>query len=159
MFRIRYIMGRTIDTATQATLERLRTLGERIRGARKALGLTAQEVADAAGLSRVTLHRIEKGEPGVTMGAYANVMQMVGMPLNLPNIEHAEVEIPEVVRVSDFATLGKLAWQLKPGTELRPAEAWDIYDRNQRMIVDAELTDGERRLIELLRREFGRPRV
>jgi len=35
---------------------------------RKALRVSATVAAEAAGMSRVTLHRIEKGEPSVTMG-------------------------------------------------------------------------------------------
>lgn len=104
MTKIRNIMGRVITQETQRTVEVLHALGARIRRARKDLGLTAQDVADAAGISRVTLHRIEKGEPSVTMAAYANVMQMVGLPLTVP--AEAEVEadaaLPERIRIADF---------------------------------------------------------
>jgi hypothetical protein len=31
-------------------------------------------------MSRVTLHRIEKGEPPVTMGAWSNAIAALGMP-------------------------------------------------------------------------------
>jgi transcriptional regulator with XRE-family HTH domain len=36
----------------------------------KALKVSATTAAEAAGMSRMTLHRIERGEPSVTMGAY-----------------------------------------------------------------------------------------
>ena len=48
---------------------RLQALGERIRAQRKQHRLSAATAAEAAGMSRVTLHRIERGEPSVTMGA------------------------------------------------------------------------------------------
>ena len=56
----------------------LQALGEQIRAQRKALRLSATVTAEAAGLSRVTLHRIEKGEPSVTMGAWCNAMAALG---------------------------------------------------------------------------------
>ena len=49
---------------------KLAALGERIRARRKALQVSAVDAAEAAGMSRVTLQRIERGEPSVTMGAY-----------------------------------------------------------------------------------------
>ena len=42
---------------------RLQDLGARIRARRKSLGVNATAAAESAGMSRVTLHRIEKGEP------------------------------------------------------------------------------------------------
>ena len=59
----------------------LQALGAQIRSQRKALRLSATVTAEAAGLSRVTLHRIEKGEPSVTMGAWCNAMAALGMGL------------------------------------------------------------------------------
>ena len=59
----------------------LQALGAQIRAQRKALRLSATVTAEAAGLSRVTLHRIEKGEPSVTMGAWCNTMAALGLVL------------------------------------------------------------------------------
>ena len=42
--------------------EQLSALGQQIRARRKALGVSATAAAEAASMSRVTLHRIEKGE-------------------------------------------------------------------------------------------------
>lgn len=157
-------MGRVITQETQRTVEVLHALGARIRRARKDLGLTAQDVADAAGISRVTLHRIEKGEPSVTMAAYANVMQMVGLPLTVPADDKADADadaaLPERIRIADFTELAKLAWQMKRSAELTPAEAWNVYERNARLLDETNLSHAERRLLELLRREFEvAPRV
>ena len=55
-----------------AAAEKLIALGKRIRAHRKARRISATTAAEAAGMSRVTLHRIEKGEPSVTMGAYTH---------------------------------------------------------------------------------------
>ena len=67
-------------TPEQCTAQ-LQALGAQIRAQRKALRLSATVTAEAAGLSRVTLHRIEKGEPSVTMGAWCNAMAALGMGL------------------------------------------------------------------------------
>lgn len=74
-----YVMARA-TTVQQPKVERtLRALGERIRLARLRRRLTARLVAERAGMSRTTLHAIEKGEPGVTLGAYANVLHCLGL--------------------------------------------------------------------------------
>lgn len=45
----------------------------RLRALRQELKVSTRETAEAAGRSRVTLHRIERGNPSVTVGAYAAV--------------------------------------------------------------------------------------
>jgi DNA-binding XRE family transcriptional regulator len=66
---------------TNQSIGELQALGEQIRARRKALKVSATVAAEAAGMSRVTLHRIEKGEPSVAMGAWANAMAALGMSL------------------------------------------------------------------------------
>src|SRR4051812_46185245 len=66
-----------------ATQAKLAALGERIRAHRKQLGVSATATAEAAGMSRVTLHRIERGEPSVTMGAYLGAIAAIGLELAL----------------------------------------------------------------------------
>ena len=52
----------------------LRTLGEQIKLARLRRGLTAELVAERAGVSRATLWKVENGSPAVAMGIYAAVL-------------------------------------------------------------------------------------
>ena len=67
-------------TIQQPSVQRLlRALGENLRLARLRRGLSAQRVAERAGMSRTTLRAIEQGEAGVTMGAYANVLHCLGL--------------------------------------------------------------------------------
>jgi transcriptional regulator with XRE-family HTH domain len=57
----------------------LRALGENIRLARLRRGFSMELVADRAGLSRTTLRAVESGEPGVTLGSYANVLHSLSL--------------------------------------------------------------------------------
>lgn len=57
----------------------LADLGEHIRGWRMVLGLTAQQVVDRAGISRMTLRKIEAGNPGVSVGNVAQVLRALGL--------------------------------------------------------------------------------
>ncbi|MBW2702701.1 MAG: helix-turn-helix transcriptional regulator [Deltaproteobacteria bacterium] len=57
----------------------LQGLGENIRLARLRRGFSMRLVAERAGMSRTTLRSIERGEAGVTLGAYANVLHSLGL--------------------------------------------------------------------------------
>lgn len=57
----------------------LAQMGEQIKLARKRRKLTAIQVAERADIARSTLHLIEKGAPSVAMGAYFNVLLVLGL--------------------------------------------------------------------------------
>ena len=57
----------------------LDTLGENIKLARKRRKLTAMQVAERADVSRMTLYEIEKGNARVAIGAYFNVLRVLGL--------------------------------------------------------------------------------
>ncbi|MFH2141161.1 MAG: helix-turn-helix transcriptional regulator [Bacteroidota bacterium] len=57
----------------------LEIFGENIKLARKRRKLTAIQVAERADISRNTLYLIEKGNPGVSVGAVFNVMRVLGL--------------------------------------------------------------------------------
>ncbi len=57
----------------------LQTLGSDIRDARRRRRLPMALLAKRALLSRTTLTKIEKGDPGVSVGAYATVLFVLGM--------------------------------------------------------------------------------
>ncbi len=57
----------------------LEQLGENIKLARKRRGFTTIQVSERAALDRKTLYRIEKGDPKVTLGAYFNVLRVLGL--------------------------------------------------------------------------------
>lgn len=54
-------------------------LGENIKLARKRRNLTTIQVAERANINRTTLYQIEKGNPRVSLGAYFNVLRVLGL--------------------------------------------------------------------------------
>lgn len=57
----------------------LAQMGEQFKLARKRRGLTLVQVAERAGIVRETLRKVEKGEPGVAMGAYFKVLRVMNL--------------------------------------------------------------------------------
>jgi len=70
---------------SRITRQALTMLGKLIRIGRAERGLTAQELADRAGISRTTLSSIEKGAPGPEIGIVFEVAAIVGVPLFAPD--------------------------------------------------------------------------
>lgn len=56
------------------TEEILKTMGEQIKLARLRRNLTAELVAERAGISRASLWKVESGNPACAMGIYAAVL-------------------------------------------------------------------------------------
>lgn len=57
----------------------LRKLGHDIRDARRRRRIPVITAAQRASISRTTLVKIEKGDPGVAIGIYATVLFVMGM--------------------------------------------------------------------------------
>jgi len=137
----------------------LRVLGRQIRGRRKSLGVSAVVTAESAGMSRVTLHRIENGEPSVSIGAYLNAAVVLGLTIGiLPGTEQSgdqsadqQQMIPVRIKLADYPQLKLLAWHIPEAEELTPVEALAIYERNKRHIDEDNMEEHEKRLIEALR--------
>ena len=144
--------------------EKLLALGQQIRIQRKSLKLSASVVAEAAGMSRVTLHRIEKGEPSVTMGAYLSVMDVLGSHLRMipihANQDHSAQSdenswLPPKVHLEDYPQLKQLAWHVSGSDVLTPREALDIYERNWRHLEENQLGQDEITFIDHLRTVYA----
>ena len=157
--------ARTPHIATTAA-NKLIAMGKLIRVHRKALRISATTAAEAAGMSRVTLHRIENGEPSVTIGAYLNVMESMNMDFGI--IKPAESDdnalnvdrngwIPVRVYLANYPQLKQLAWQVHGTDALTPAEALSIYERNWRHMDVNALEPHERQLVDALRIGLGEP--
>lgn len=140
----------------------LAALGQKIRAQRKALCVSAVTAAQAAGMSRVTWHRIEKGEPSVTMGAYLNAAAALGLSFDVAMPSHVTEPqagmkgwIPARVQLADYPQLKQLAWQVQGADALTPVEALSMYERNARHLDAAAIDAHEQDLIDALRLALG----
>lgn len=148
----------------------LRALGKRLRTRRKALGISATAAAEAAGISRVTWHRIEPGEASVAIGLVVDALHALGLrlapaeagapaaaPRGAPSPRPSP--LPERLRLGDHPQLRQLAWQLDPDTMLTPREALDLFERNWRHVDPSAMPASERELLEALVRDVGGGRL
>jgi DNA-binding XRE family transcriptional regulator len=88
----------------------LRKLGRDIRDARRRRRIPAAIAAQRASISRTTLVKLEKGDPGVAIGIYATVLFVLGMadrlgdlaaPKNDPvGLQLEEENLPQRIRVA-----------------------------------------------------------
>jgi transcriptional regulator with XRE-family HTH domain len=83
-------MAKTTSPLLPATSELLTRFGERLRLARLRRRLSAKQVAERAGMVPMTLRSVERGGPGVTMGAYLSVMQVLGIERDLEQLAAAD---------------------------------------------------------------------
>lgn len=149
----------------QKNKEFLTQLGSRIRAHRKQLKISTVSTSEAAGVSRMTLNRIEKGEPSVTIGAYINVLSVLGLELMLTDPSTLQSTLTahpltknSQILLSDYPQLKKLAWQVKKSTVLTPKEALSLYERNWRHLDQTKLKPKEQKFIQSLLALFGKER-
>ena len=71
-------MNKRSITVSPKTAEMLEQMGEQIKLARLRRRLSAELVAERAGISRATLWNVEKGSPSVAIGIYAAVLHALG---------------------------------------------------------------------------------
>ena len=90
-------MPATTPPVADAVAAKLVAIGRRIRECRKGLGVNGVTTAEAAGMSRVTLYRIERGEPSVTMGAYLNALDALGLEFDVVDRQAPPVRSAKVV--------------------------------------------------------------
>jgi len=86
----------------------LRKLGRDIRDARRRRRIPVAIAAQRASISRTTLVKLEKGDPGVAMGIYATVLFVLGLvdrlaaladPTNDPvGLQLDEEHLPQRIR-------------------------------------------------------------
>ncbi len=88
----------------------LRKLGHDIRDARRRRRIPVAILAERASMSRMTLNKVENGDPGVSLGNYATVLFALGMVDRLAEVadprhdavglELEEEHLPERIRLS-----------------------------------------------------------
>ena len=163
---------------TQARL--LAECGERLRKARLRRRLSAEAAAAGAGITRMTLHRAERGEPAITMGTFVKLMGVLGLAGDVALLARddragrllQDEQLPRRrsatrtrrrparharIRLGDYAQLRQIAWQLDPGVvELGPEEAFALYERNWRHVDRDAMDAAERALLADLTATVGK---
>lgn len=76
-------MSRTTPSLFPPLIRQLEELGGRLRLARLRRRYSAESVAGRAGTTRMTLYRMEKGDPGVSLGVYASVLRVLNLQADL----------------------------------------------------------------------------
>ncbi|MGE5864243.1 MAG: helix-turn-helix domain-containing protein [Rhizobacter sp.] len=153
----------------QALQLQLALLGERIRAARLRRGRTAEAVAKDAGITRVTLARLEAGDSAVSMGNLMKVLAVLGLDgeaeaigadVNLAaRVPAGEIplrRVPPRIRLKHYPQLRGLAWHIRDDeAELTPEEAFELYERNWRYLDKEAILPREHALIERLKQNVG----
>ena len=102
-----------IRSYSSYAIEALKLLGCAIRAARIERRMTAGELAERVGISRPSLHRIERGDPRTAIGSVFEAAAIVGVPLfeaepgrlasDLARLEGKLALLPKTVRASRVA--------------------------------------------------------
>ena len=80
------IMGKTIPALLSRVARLLVGFGENLKLARLRRKFSADSVAQRAGITRRTLYKVEQGDPGVALGVYARVMQVLRLEGDLSHL-------------------------------------------------------------------------
>ena len=143
-------------------------VSERVREARLRRNMTAEQVAKEAGITRVTLHRLEQGDPSVTVATFLKVLDALRLSQDLAEVaEDLERRtpgerlpprrMPARIRVGDYPQLRQIAWHIhEPGATVSPQEALELYERNWRHVDQALVIPKERALIDKLVATVGK---
>lgn len=72
----RHTLGKMMP---RAVAENMQIMGEQIMLARKRRHLSMQDVAERASVTRLTISKVEHGDPTVAIGIYARVLYALNM--------------------------------------------------------------------------------
>ena len=102
--------AQSVSKAPIPVTRAIRKLGHDIRDARRRRRIPATILAERASISRTTLHKVEQGDPGVSLGIYATVLFVLGMIDRLGDLadpkhdsvglELEEDHLPERIRLA-----------------------------------------------------------
>lgn len=73
-------------------LKHLEELGQRVRIARVRRRLSTEDLAQACGMGRRTLYRIENGDPGIALGAFLNVLWKLALLDSLRGVANPDTD-------------------------------------------------------------------
>jgi DNA-binding XRE family transcriptional regulator len=92
-------------------------IGERIRLARTRRGITQFEMAERMFVTRKTLSRLERGEPGISLSVLASALWVLGLDSGLQALAHPEQDV-----------VGLHREQQRNPKRVRPAKRDDALD-------------------------------
>ncbi|MGH8314429.1 MAG: helix-turn-helix transcriptional regulator [Steroidobacterales bacterium] len=84
-------MARNTPSLVPRLVRLLAAVGENLKKARLRRSFSAETVAQRAGITRRTYYRVERGDPAVSLGIYARVLQALGLEGNLSSIASDDV--------------------------------------------------------------------
>ena len=158
-------MPAKLSTISTGVAKRAADIGKQIRAHRKTLGVSATTAAEAAGMSRVTWYRIEKGATSITQGAFLSALVVLGLDLRInqstaqtgdsENDSNNTGSVPVHITLGDYPQLKQLAWQVHGVDVLSPREALTIYERNWRHLDFEAMEPHEHNLVDALRQIFS----
>lgn len=70
---------KSTEQLPREVLKHLDELGQRVRIARVRRHLSTEDLAQACGIGRRTLYRIENGDPGIALGTFLSVLWKLGL--------------------------------------------------------------------------------
>jgi len=112
-------MGKTIPVLLPRVARILAGFGENLKLARLRRKYSADSVAQRAGITRRTLSKVERGDPGVALGVYVRVMQALRLE---DDLSHLAVDDVLGRKLQDAGIIPK---RRAPKKESMPAVAAD----------------------------------
>jgi transcriptional regulator with XRE-family HTH domain len=82
-------LSKTRPRVSPRVAQALAKLGTDLRNARRRRRVPMADAADRARISRSTLHKVERGDPGVSLGILANILVGYGMVERLESLVDA----------------------------------------------------------------------
>ena len=80
------VMSKTVPAILPRVARLLEGFGENLKLARLRRKLSADSVSQRAGITRRTLSKVERGDPGVALGIYTRVMQVLRLEDDLSRL-------------------------------------------------------------------------
>ena len=80
------------DQLPREVLKHLEMLGQRVRIARVRRRMSTEDLAQACGMGRRTLFRVEHGEPGIALGTFLSVLWKLGLLDSLDGVANPDTD-------------------------------------------------------------------
>ena len=133
-----------------APLQTAAQLGRTLRDARRANGITLEDLSQRTGYSLRFLSEIERGKEGASIGRVLQVAAALGV-----EITAVSTQIP-MLDVERFPELRLLMWQRGRNRYVSETDALALYEANWRFVDTAALTPHEADLLRQLAARHGR---